>query len=82
VLTFLRSLPKYHAVHKALYDALKSQAPAAPPAKRSKPGTSKKAAATETSAGENDLSFGANGLDDKVQNCKKLREREKSLTKM
>jgi len=38
----MRSLPKYHFVHKMLYDALKSQAPSAPPSKRFRAGASKK----------------------------------------
>jgi len=67
----MRSLPKYHFVHKMLYDALKSQAPAAPPAKRAKRFEASKkaaaAAANEQGLNEGDQSFSAVGLDDKVE---------------
>jgi len=68
----MRSLPKYQFVHKMLYDALKSQAPAAPPAKRAKRFETLKKAATAAAANEQglnegDQSFSAVGLDDKVQ---------------
>jgi len=55
VLTFIRSLPKYHEVHKSLYDALnKHDAAAGPPAKKSK-AKKKNADATEAEdPGEND----------------------------